>query len=188
MSVFEKPILNAFRSSFPGAIQKGCFFHSYQTVYRKIQSLPEVLHLYSNDPEFAYQIRQLSALAFIPPDDLHLVYDVLMDEPFFVADGMQPLLAEFTTYFELTWVGRWNRQRTGRSAPMFNINLWNYYHLVLEDMSKKNNNCGACNWGFSFLLVSTHPTTYKFIGGLKKKQALTETKIEQMYNGNTHQQ
>ncbi|KAF2883229.1 hypothetical protein ILUMI_22944, partial [Ignelater luminosus] len=75
-----------------------------RAVYRKMQSLPEVLHQCSNDPEFAYQIRQLNALAFIPPDDVQLVYDVLMDEPFFMAHGMQTLLAEFTTYFELIGV------------------------------------------------------------------------------------
>ncbi|KAF2891276.1 hypothetical protein ILUMI_14897 [Ignelater luminosus] len=73
-----------------------------QAVYRKLHSLPEVLHQYSNDPEFAHQIHQLNALAFIPPDDAQLVYDVLMDEPFFVADGIQTLLVESTTYFELT--------------------------------------------------------------------------------------
>ncbi|KAF2882179.1 hypothetical protein ILUMI_24005 [Ignelater luminosus] len=95
---FEKPSLNAFRSSFPAE-------KMLLSVYCKIQSFPEVLHQYSNDLEFAYEIRQSNALASIPPHDVHLVYDVLMDEPFFVADGMQTLLAEFTTYFELTWVG-----------------------------------------------------------------------------------
>ncbi|KAF2895342.1 hypothetical protein ILUMI_10832 [Ignelater luminosus] len=77
--------------------------HGYRiAVYRKLHSLPEVLHQYSNDPEFAHKIHQLYALAFIPPDDVQLVYDVLMDEPFFVVDGIQTLLVEFTTYFELT--------------------------------------------------------------------------------------
>ncbi|KAF2893252.1 hypothetical protein ILUMI_12921 [Ignelater luminosus] len=71
-------------------------------VIHGFQSLPEGLHQYSNDPEFAFQILYLNALACIPPDDVQLAYDVLTDEPFFVVDGMQTLLAEFTTYFELT--------------------------------------------------------------------------------------
>ncbi|KAF2888524.1 hypothetical protein ILUMI_17649 [Ignelater luminosus] len=78
------------------------FSRVWKAVYRKFHLLPEVLHQYSNKPEFAYQIYQLNALAFIPADDVQLVYDVLMDEALLVADGIRTLLAEFTTYFELT--------------------------------------------------------------------------------------
>ncbi|KAF2892223.1 hypothetical protein ILUMI_13949 [Ignelater luminosus] len=99
-----------------------------RAVYCKFHSLPEVLHRYSNDPEFAYQTRQLNALDFIAPDNVQLVYDFLIGEPFFVADGMQTLRAECTICFEL----RWNRQRTRLSTPFFDINLWNCYHLLSE--------------------------------------------------------
>ncbi|KAF2880267.1 hypothetical protein ILUMI_25906 [Ignelater luminosus] len=170
---FSKTILKRLQIVFPEADQKGYFFHFSQAVYRKFHSLPEVLHQYSNDSEFAHQIRQWNALAFIPPDDVQLVYDILMDEPFFVADGIQTLLAES----ELIWVSRWNRQRTRRSTPMFDINLWNCYPLVLEDIPKTNNNCGTFHRGFLSLPGPAHPTTYQFLGGLKKEQALTKTRL-----------
>jgi MULE transposase domain len=80
MSDFELASINAFRDAFPQAEQKGCFFHYTQSLFRQIQKRPDILRLYSKDPEFALKLRHLDALALIPPADVISTFEQLIDD------------------------------------------------------------------------------------------------------------
>ena len=62
---FEKAAINALKAVFPATLQRGCFFHFCQNLYRSITG-HGLKEKYENDPEFALKIRMLSALAFVP--------------------------------------------------------------------------------------------------------------------------
>ena len=73
---FEQGAINAFRSRFPEASIKGCFFHLCQNVYKHVQS--NGLHTrYRQDADFALSIRMIPALAFVPPGDVINYYEHL---------------------------------------------------------------------------------------------------------------
>lgn len=178
MSDYERSSINAFEDAFPLAEQKGCFFHFAQAVFRHIQQLPDLYHMYSTDSDFNLHMRQFIALAFFPPEDVLCTYDLMVEEEFFVRNEV--LLAEFVVYFEKTWLGLWNRRRTARNAPLFAIPLWNCYQSILDDLPKTNNSCEGFHNGFASLLGASNPTIYKLINGLQDQQSLLELKIQQL--------
>jgi hypothetical protein len=62
---FERSAINAFSAGFPFSLQHRCFFHFSQAMWRQVQSLGYAVE-YSNNLEFAINIRKLVALAFLP--------------------------------------------------------------------------------------------------------------------------
>jgi cellulase/cellobiase CelA1 len=82
-------------------------------------------------------------------------------------------------YFESTWIGSWNRRRTGRIPPRYAIQQWNCHHSVLEGLPKTNNSAEGFHHGFINLIGASHPTIFRLINGLKDQQSLTELKIQQ---------
>lgn len=65
MTDFEQSAIQAFQIEFPGILNTGCFFHLYQSVWRKVQDAG-LKQKYQNDHEFARWIRMILAIAFIP--------------------------------------------------------------------------------------------------------------------------
>jgi hypothetical protein len=182
MSDFELASINAFRETFPQAEQKGCFFHFSQAIFRQIQRDPQLLEQYSQNPEFSLKIRHLKALAFIPPADVMDMFEIIMEDAFFQQNEV--LLHDFISYFESTWLGPWNRRKTMRIAPRYEIQQWNCHHSVLEDLPKTNNSAEGFHNGFITLIGACHPTIFKLISGLKSQQTMTDLKINQFEAGN----
>lgn len=183
MSDFELASINAFAEVYPGAKQRGCFFHFNQCFFKNIQKRPDLFHLYSTDSDFSLKLRHLVALAFVPKDDVLVAFEQLMDDPFFVQHEL--LLLDFVHYFETTWLGPWNMRHTSRVEPRYKLKLWNCFQSVLDDAPKTNNGCEGFHNAFSGLLGASHPTIYKFIDGLKDKQVLSELKMNQFLAGTT---
>lgn len=181
MSDFERATLNAMEECFPEAERKGCFFHFAQCFHRNIQKRPDLLNLYTSDADFSLKIRHLVALAFLPPEDVVIAYQILLEDEFFEAH--QLVLLDFLNYFEKTWVGPWNLRRTARLDPLFAKDLWNCFHSVLDDLPKTNNSCEGFHSGFQTILGASHPTIYKLIDGLKSQETLASLKINQFHAG-----
>jgi len=59
---FEQAAFNAFKQSFPNSVHRGCFFHLTQNIWRKVQDNHEMHQRYTNEPEFATNIRKLGRL------------------------------------------------------------------------------------------------------------------------------
>ncbi|CAH1763582.1 7335_t:CDS:2 [Entrophospora sp. SA101] len=118
---FEQAAINAAQSEFPGSINKGCFFHLCQNIWRKIQTLGLAIE-YSNDEDF-------NAFDQIRP---------LLPES----------AAELAQYFENNYVhGRiWHELRNGNvvcSPPLFPPGLWSVHELVRHSHPQTQNTVEA---------------------------------------------
>ena len=71
---FEQAVINATKSEFSDFIHKGCFFHFYQNLWRKIQS-EGLASEYGNNEDFSIKLRHLTALTFLPPSEIPTAFD-----------------------------------------------------------------------------------------------------------------
>lgn len=129
---FEQAAIKAARNNFPNALVHACNFHYGQSIWRKIQQIGLQVP-YSNDTQFAFNIRLLLALPFVPVDDVVMAFEELTTREFYSETESDHSLAiqELLNYFESTYIGKFDR-RGQRKAGFFPIELWNVYALVLE--------------------------------------------------------
>lgn len=181
MADFEKAALYSFSQSFPNATLRGCFFHFMQAIWRKIQEQPQIRERYLQDPDFAFSLKMLPCLAYVPVEQVVEKFEQLLDTPFFNenVEILQPLI----DYFEDNWIGRLDR-RGRRRPPNFAISLWNCYDAIILDLPKTNNSVEGWHRAFCESVGATYPNIWKFINTLKKEQMMTHLKIEQIIAGN----
>jgi len=179
MTDFEQSSINAFKIQFQNAKQNGCFFHQTQCVWRKIQTISGMVEKYKTDSEFSLQVRYLSALAFVPENDVIDVFETLCESTYYTDN--EEVLEPLISYFEDTWIGRPNRRK--RRNPRFPISLWNCYTSTISGLPRTNNYVEGWHRGFNNLLSSCHPTIWKFIEAIQKEQSLNEMKINQYIAG-----
>ncbi|KAL3688447.1 hypothetical protein R1sor_014756 [Riccia sorocarpa] len=96
---FEASEIRAFKDVFSAARLRGCYFHFSQCIWRKIQSMPELLKCYGEKVEFALHMRKLMALAFIPPADTERAFDLLCESFFFSNREHVRILVLLLDYF-----------------------------------------------------------------------------------------
>ena len=70
---FEKGAVNAIEKYRPN-VTIGCYFHLQQSVYKKVVELG-CKSSYENDKQFAHSIKCISALAFLPVDEVEEGYE-----------------------------------------------------------------------------------------------------------------
>lgn len=129
---FEKAAMNAIHSVFPEAEIHGCNFHFGQNIWRNVQGVG-LQSAYSNDDEFAFNIKLLPALAYVPKERVQDAYDELMNTEFFDEDGTSThveAIQQLVAYFQDTYISRKNRK--GKNVqPMYPIELWNVFEATL---------------------------------------------------------
>ena len=98
MSDFELSIIRAVQLSFPTADAKGCYFHFFQSLIRKLQSLG-LQAVYREDRELSSFVRRTAALAFVPARYVRFAWQAVKAEAPQLAG-----VAEFKCYFETEWL------------------------------------------------------------------------------------
>ncbi|CAF3046448.1 unnamed protein product, partial [Rotaria sp. Silwood2] len=114
---YERATINEIKKQFPSSKLSGCFFHLCQNVYRAAIRFG-LKTLYSENEDFAKQIRSLPALALLPVPDVIPIFDEIKAQ--FSAEG-EPVLK----YFEEYYIGVKGRLSRPRKATKFDILLWN---------------------------------------------------------------
>ena len=111
-----------------------CFYHLCSDMWKSIQQLG-LQECYINDPEFALHLRMISALAFLPPNDVQNSFDqlaaLIRNQYGNDADGV-------FDYFEDNYVGRF-RVNAPRGIPTFPIDFWNMFHHTDDELQRTNN-------------------------------------------------
>ncbi|XP_034945928.1 uncharacterized protein [Chelonus insularis] len=79
---FETAFIEALKEVYAGVKVAGCNFHFNQCYWRRIQACG-LQARYNTDVLFAYNLRLLSALAFIPPDHVTAGYEAIVECDFY---------------------------------------------------------------------------------------------------------
>lgn len=74
LSNLEREAINAIEIVFPEVENKVCFFHFEDSFWRNIQSYG-LTERYHSDADFAFSINQLTALAFVPLENIPQAFD-----------------------------------------------------------------------------------------------------------------
>jgi len=179
---FEKAAKNAFQVVFPNAAQYGCLFHFGQCLWRRIQKLPEVSKNYIDDPDYALNVKCLSAIAFVPPLHAKEAFKTLISDDFYSSSSDIEALVD---YIEENWIGGIRR---GKERPArFPIAEWNCYQRVLDDQNRTNNAVEGWHRAFQSQLGASHPTLWKFIETIRGENSLNDVEVEQNSSGATPQ-
>ena len=98
---FERAALNSVCQVYPNSEIKGCFHHFSSNIWKYIQNLGLQNH-YQDDENFALWLRMLSALAFVPPNDVIRYFELLIDE---IRNNFNDEGDDLIDYFEDTYIG-----------------------------------------------------------------------------------
>ena len=134
---------------------------------------------YINDPEFALHLRMISALAFVPPDDVQNSFDqlaALIRNQY--GNGADKVL----DYFEDNYVARF-RVNAPRGIPTFPIDFWNMFHHTDDELQRTNNAVEGWHRGLQAHVSTCHPVFWKFLKVLQKEETVVRVGILQNEGG-----
>lgn len=109
---FEMAAINSVRENFPLADVRGCHFHFGQNVWRKIQQLGLQTE-YNEDEEFAFNLRLLISLAYVPLDNVMTAYEELIETEFFTSGDAR--IEALLEYFQATYIYAFDRKGKKRN-------------------------------------------------------------------------
>ncbi|CAF3479708.1 unnamed protein product [Adineta steineri] len=112
----------------------GCLFHFGQCIWHEVQPCG-LQKKYNEDKFFLLSVKTLTAIAFLPIDDIVNTFELLEKE---FHDDTNDLLQ----YFEKTWIGE---RSIGYKKPRFNNELWNMYDRIVSDLPRTNNTVEGWN-------------------------------------------
>ncbi|RGB21477.1 hypothetical protein C1646_777926 [Rhizophagus diaphanus] len=101
---FEKASINAVHRELHGIQNKGCHFYLFQSVYCKVQVFGLAAQ-YASDENISLFVRYISALAFLPCDNIPAVFNELRSN---MPPDMPPEVNELLDWFEIYYVHRKN--------------------------------------------------------------------------------
>ena len=78
--------------------------------------------------------------------------------------------------FIYRYAGRFKRN-AARRPPVFPINLWNIFHRTNAELPRPNNSIEGWHRSFNVRVSPYHPTFWKFLDNLKRKESLTRVQI-----------
>ncbi|KAL4088766.1 hypothetical protein QTP88_023850 [Uroleucon formosanum] len=131
---------------------------------------------YNNEPNFSLYAKMVTALAFVPIEDIDNALLSLSEN---LPDDVQPIL----DWFEDNYVGRMNRRGNGRRQPLFHHEMWNVYNRTLNQQDRTNNHTEAVHRRLQAELGMDHPTIWKLIDVLRKVQANRDFYYEHLVAG-----
>lgn len=161
---FEDAVRQAVNVEFPNVDIVGCYFHYTQCLYRKILELGLAAPYKENggNNELRQWVRQHAALALMPLNIVRVLHEQLRLNP------PNYNIAEFSDYFQQTWLGRW--------TP----NFWNHYARTgprtnnhLEGFHSKLNKC----------FQHPHPNIFIFLECIKHVQSSNTRHLLQVRAG-----
>ena len=170
MMDYEAAAHKGFLEVYPDVHLSGCYFHLKQSVLRKVAELG-LRQKYREEEEFNVQVKMMTALAFVPPEDVATTFEALSDA-FPDEESTDCLLDYFkSTYIEGPVVRR--RQR----PPKFPIDMWNHFTDATEKASKTTNCTEGWHNALHALFQSSHPGVWKLFDGLRKDIAIQKLVI-----------
>ena len=177
VSDFELAIINASRHVFPRSQIRCCFFHLGQSVYRHVQHEGLQGRYQEENGEIRKATHMLLALAFVPLADQAEAFRLLEEE---VPVDFLPIMR----YFDRPYLrGRRARGRRAAVRPRFPPEWWNLHQAALHNDHRTNNATEGWHNRFNTLVGKRHPTFYLLLREIRKEEADTVAKLQQLNAG-----
>ena len=137
-----------------------------------------VYFISNNYKSIRFRVKRLSALAFIPVEDLITVYEALAD--MFEEDEL-----ELISYFEATWIGGVVGRKQRRTPARFPAAMWNFVGRHFTGSTRITNVLEAFHHSFNSLVACQHPSIWVLLKSLQRQQALTDNMLNHIAKGET---
>ena len=174
---FELTSHRAFSANFHRTRVTGCLFHLCQSVYRQATN-KGLRDAYETDEVVRKHVKYLSALAFVPPQQVSQAFaQITESEEFPQNENLENLY----DYFESTYIGREMRGR--RREPRFPIHMWNQLERVEEGLARTNNLIEGWHRGIQSSLDGDHPSVWKCMQFLQVEEQWSRTADEVITGG-----
>ncbi|XP_064479745.1 uncharacterized protein LOC135393150 [Ornithodoros turicata] len=162
---YEAAAIRAVNDVFPRAEVKGCFFHYFQCIWRKVQSLGLVAS-YKESAQAGEWIRRCAALPFIPLPFVDEVYMWIQEQ-----SPELPQAQAFHDYMVDTWVDE---------GAMFPRAIWNHF----DNGSRRTIN-DVEGWHYRLNSAShiSHGNIYKLAELIPKNQQVNEREQVMLQTG-----
>lgn len=162
---FELAPMNAARFVFPNCQPKGCFFHLMQIIYRKIQKLG-LATVYGNDRNLKLSVRQMAALAFLPPNEIvdsfrNIIVDQLRNTCF----------RELLKWFAKSYV---TGHMTNNTPPKFAPTVWSVEDNNRLAFPRTTNHVEAWHNRWNTLINASHVGIYVILQNIIDEENRTE--------------
>ena len=128
-----------------------------------------------NDPQFGLQLRMITALVFVPPQDVVNSFDKLF---VVIQNQCEGDAEEVLYYFKDTYIGRFQRIDP-RHTPLFPVELQNMLNRPDEQLPRTNNNIEVWHNSFQANVSSTHPKFWKFLDVLLREEHIVRVRMLQ---------
>jgi hypothetical protein len=193
---FEKGLMSAFSSTFPGVGISGCEFHWKSCLWKRIAA-DGLMMVYNNSIKMKQLVRYIWSLAYLPNTEiirawesiLVKVKDVLydMEENIFnnTDENFSKELESFIKYMDSTWIGERNPRTMLWKKPAYPHEQWSKYEELLGGESRTNNITEGYNNGFSIFLPS-RATEWTLIERFKVEESMAKTTLHQLLLATTN--
>lgn len=174
ISDFEKAIISVTKSYFPSVVNKGCFFHFGQILWRKVQS-EKLASIYGKDENFSLQIRMLKCLAFLQPEEIpQYYYDLKKSMSNNCANILKWMEKHYITGVSTNRKGRYSRCKNTLAYPP---SFWSIHEQMDINIPTTQNTVEAWHRRMQVIIDKNHVGVYKLVHHLKEEYIVVKNKI-----------
>ena len=135
---------------------------------------------FESDEEFSMMVRSLSALAFVPPNQVGNVFNQLSEAFPGEDDKDFDQITELLLYFEATYIR--NRGRLGQVRPArYPAVIWNHTHQALDCLPKTTNYVEGFHNALMSMFLCKHPTVWVLFKGLRRDIGVARYILQQSH-------
>lgn len=139
------------------------------------EALPDLDVPEEEEETFTTKCKMVSALAFLPPEDVIRGFQALVRHA--------PEVSDLLSYLEDTYIGKIKNRRGEREKPTYAIPTWNVFERTLKGLHRTNNAAEGTNRAINASFGCAHPTFFKFLKELRRQESITKLKVLEASRG-----
>lgn len=179
---FEIAAIKAVQVVFPETVQKGCFFHLTQSIWKHIQKAG-LTRKYGKESDFANQIRHLAALAYLSAEEIPVAFRLIEEQV------LPKEAEEVTAWFQKYYVeGSYKKKRVAATnclklskvPPTFPPQFWSVSSSIEMGIPTTQNCVEIWHHRWNALLGRRKWNLYKTFEEILKEQKTTMDTIEKI--------
>ncbi|XP_077293714.1 uncharacterized protein LOC143916466 [Arctopsyche grandis] len=180
ISNLEREAIDATETVFPGVENKVCFYHFEQCMWHKIKSSGLEVQ-YNSDLDFAHTMKQLTALAFVPWENIPQAFDEVAKV---MPEGTQAIVEWMKECYVNGKEQILPDGTVTRTPPMFPPKMWSVYNSTTHGIPCTQNIVKVWHQRWEKLISRSYKMRFfNVIENFKKEQHEVEGVVELISKG-----